>query len=85
MFEGHSVPDLALCALSFLVILSLIRWIAKNEAERVFTCCLKILSCSMIVLRTASLFSCLDISSIGSSKTCKSFWPLSFSNNWAIL
>jgi hypothetical protein len=35
MLEGRIVPDLALCALSYLVILSLIRRITKNEAARV--------------------------------------------------
>lgn len=48
------------------------------------TCCLKTLSCSMIILLTDSLLSCLECSSIGSLKECKSFCPLDFSNNLAI-
>lgn len=47
------------------------------------TCCLKTSSCSMIVLRTDSLLSCLDFS-IGSTKMwCKSFCQLAFSNTLA--
>lgn len=45
------------------------------------TCCLKTSSCSMIVLRSDSLLSCLEYLSIGSTKMpFKSFRPLAFSN-----
>ena len=60
------------------------RWLTRLQGYLLCTCCLKTLSCSMIVLRTDSLLSCLKYSSIGSSKEYNGFCPLTFSNNLAI-
>ena len=62
----------------------LVIWITGVQGYILHTCCLKTLSCSMIVLRIESLLSCMQCSSIGSSKVHKSFCSPAFSNNLVI-